>query len=149
MISSPTFLNRSISVSFRVVTPGGGGARGVSGGADTKRRCKIFLNTNFLLFPASHSSLPSSTSSLPAAHANANSPTAGRFCMIGSRATPQKIFLVKFSPGGPTLRPGGGWAPPGECLNVVMKISGKFPERFRKVSGNFRKISGKFPENFR
>jgi hypothetical protein len=121
----------------------GEGGGGVSGGADTKRRCKIFDDlffTNFLLFPAkpgsNHSSLPSSTSSLPSSHLPARSrkhkhnlilllSNRRAISSMGSRATPQKKILVIFPRRGPTLRPGGGWAPRANawmkhCLVLVL-----------------------------
>jgi hypothetical protein len=128
------FARIGCSVSFRIVTLGGGPG-GVSGGADTKRRCKIFDDlffTNFLLFPAKPATTPpflrpfvyifSSFRSHKRKH-NLILLLSNRRAIssIGSRASPQKKFFVKFPRGAQRFaRGGGGSGPPGECLNETL-----------------------------
>jgi hypothetical protein len=130
----------AFSVSFRVVTPGGGERGGVSGGVDTKHQYKIFDDiffTHFSYFQPSQSLLPSSPSSpVPSsrpAHTNATkkrkpncSPLRPPGDQYGVWGKAPKKFFCQISPGGPTLRPGGLCPPPpGECLNETLNRAAK------------------------
>ena len=95
---------QAISISFRVVTPGGG-LPGLSGRADTKRRCKIF----FLLFPTTPPPFLPSCNRLNSSPLQP--PPGDHYDRVSSNAS--KKFVGQISPGSPTLRPGGGALPPG------------------------------------
>jgi hypothetical protein len=127
------------SVSFRVVTPGGGGGRGGwglrRGGHQTSTQIfdDLFF-THFAYFRPTQSLLPSSPSSpLPSSRPRLLTQTQQKLNCSPLRPpgdqygvcckVPKKIFSLKL-PRGPNGSPGGGLCPPpppGECLNETLK----------------------------